>query len=672
MIASSQHRTLPDLIGALLQQTKTLPAPTPEFTYSLGWYPDYETLFREDEQATSPLETLAEAALTTGRVILSGRGGGAKSEVLRRLALHQLERGRVVSLVDLKRWSKANVELWDTLSSAPERVDFLLTELGTPGLDIHRLNAIPENVSALLLIDGLNEVSASTGQQILASLEQFVRYAQNLGVIVADRLVRRSFPDASRWRLASVLPLDVDQIRALLRNAYGNSDRYDHADGGTHAMLANPYFLGALLRNGSDATTIAELIRERFIQHAGLQDDELSLAAQAAFEAYRDFGSRTFPLASFEATTGPAVVEKLFQAGLLSRSEPATAFDHHLTHDFLAAAYTVADEKRWDSGTLDAITFGASSFDALALAVQQINDAARADVFVRRVYDWNIYGAAYALTEGRPLNSQRSSVSLEMEAAMLAMLAVRQRDLIISTRTRARDALNLFPKSVAEPFLKTEEDTQVVSLIEAVPSSGVSGDAWFPRWKEIFIGTAPIDAGNAVACLEQDDIFGWTFANAVRRVQFTDELRRALYHALDSSADATIRWRIVHALGMDATISTADALVKILQQDSDTWVRYGAVRALIEIAALGDGELREHVFRSIGGSAGELREQGRIVRELKNAVAIDPLNAPAGWLQSSIRLIETFYELEPTLEARIDWERLAYELRGLYEPDHAG
>lgn len=662
-MVDTKQVALEKLRSSLLQHVPN--SPSPVFRHRIAWYNSYEELFNEHAEADSEVNTLAEGALATGRVILSGRGGGAKSEVLRRLARSRLAQGDVVSLVDLKQWSRANVELWETLQGPPERIDFLLSELGSPGLSVRRLSAIPPETSRLILVDGLNEVSALTGLQILTSLEQFVRYTQNMGVIVADRLVRRSFPDISRWRLASVLPLDEDQIRELLRDRFGKSDRYDQADAGTRGMFSNPYFLSALLSSGSTATTTAEIIRELFVTHATLNNDELSRAAHAAFDAYRDSASRTFPVASFTSAAGDDVTDKLRHAGLLMVQGPLASFDHHLSHDFLAAVYIAPNEGRWESSTFDTITFGASSFDSLALAVQQIAETARADTFVRRVYDWNIYGAAYALTEGRPLNAQRALVSAEMETAVLAMMAIRQWDLIRSTQTRARDALSLFPADVAKRYLDATGDAAVFAAVDQFSSVLPRPQPWFAQWKTIFTGRH-IDTSDALSKFQEDDIVGWTFANAVRRAPLDQALRASLYSILEESANSTVRWRIVHALGSDATPETAAVLIKTLSTDGDNWVRYGAIRALIEVAARGDANLRDFVAEWIRSNASVLREQARVVGELKAALGIDPKVSPEDWLRSVIGIVGAFYELEPSLEVRQDWERLAYELQRLY------
>ncbi|HTW84312.1 MAG TPA: HEAT repeat domain-containing protein [Candidatus Sulfotelmatobacter sp.] len=619
--------------------------PTPEFTYRIGWFASYEQLFAGQPDAETEASTLAEGALVAGRVILSGRGGGAKSVALRRLARSRLEHGDIVTIIDMKRWSRSDVDEWNLLLSATERVDFLLSRLGSGELSVRRLAALPPHVQRLILVDGLNEVPATAGQQVLEALEQFIRYSPNTGTIVADRLVRRSFPDVERWHLASILPIDDEQVRRLLQEKVGNSARFDTGDRDARAMLTNPYFLDALLGAGSEATSLAALIRDLFVNHAGLDSTELISASKAAFLAYREFASRTFPFEAFLASAGTSAAEKLTSSGRLLVDGDRATFDHHLNHDFLAAAFVVADSKRWSNDFLDAITFSASSFDALALALQQIQDVATADAFVRRIYDWNIYGAAYALSEGRTPDSPQGRVTTEMEIVMLAMLAIRRWDLITATATRARDALSLFPSSSAGPFLSATEIGDVVRLVDATPPTSDLATGWFNEWKLLFSGKSLFEPGEAAQLIAADDIIGWTFANAVRRNPLEQSLRDNLISKL-KSPNSTVRWRIVHALGLDPDPKTAETLEKTLLSDIDKWVRYGAIRALVEIAALGSSELRSSVMRWIRDHAGELLAQDRVVRELKAAVAIEPNRAPADWLTQAMSVVEAFYELD--------------------------
>ena len=84
------------------------------------------------------------------------------------------------------------------------------------------------------------------------------------------------------------------------------------------------------------------------------------------------------------------------------------SFRHHLIHDYLAALHMAQDRSTWTPGGFDTITLTASSFDPLAMVLEQLPDPADADLFLRRIYDWNFYGAAYALATCRGRQSTLS------------------------------------------------------------------------------------------------------------------------------------------------------------------------------------------------------------------------------------------------------------------------
>ena len=105
-------------------------------------------------------------------------------------------------------------------------------------------------------------------------------------------------------------------------------------------------------------------------------------------------------------------------------NEDQAYFDHHLYHDYLAARHVAAHLELWNDTHFDAITFGASSFDTIALVLQQL-DLEQTDIFLKRVYDWNPYAAAYALSD-----TENSTTTPETLFVISAMLADRLDDLL--------------------------------------------------------------------------------------------------------------------------------------------------------------------------------------------------------------------------------------------------
>lgn len=133
---------------------------------------------------------------------------------------------------------------------------------------------------------------------------------------------------------------------------------------------------------------------------------------------------RTFSIARFRAIAGGELANRLIDRQVVLTDGDLAFFRHHLFHDLLVARVVAYDQALWSDDVLDAITFDANAFDAVALVLVQLVDAGSADRFLVEVYDWNLYGAAYALARRNRLRS--IAVSDATELAIVAMLAERR------------------------------------------------------------------------------------------------------------------------------------------------------------------------------------------------------------------------------------------------------
>jgi hypothetical protein len=418
---------LNDLIAAWQQ-------PEPEFAFRIGWSRAYEELLSNDFYAETEISALLEEGLKYGRVILHGTGGGAKTVILQRLARTVATRGDLGLWMDLGKWSLHDDESWARLTDRAGCLDLLLSRRTTPAASISMLTALARRLRTFLFVDGLNEMSSKRAQEVTEALSAFAARVPSSAVIVSDRIVRRELVAADHWQIARVLPLTNEQIRQRLTDARGDARLLDSLDQDLIPLLATPYYLDAALKGELSADTHAMYFR----RHVKLTDEELRTVARAAFDCYRRTRSRTFPLSEFEVEASPIITEKLRQAGalVLFRDQRAQ-FAHHLKHDYLVGRHIAEDRNLWNDGAFDVATFTASSFEALAMALGVLSTTEDRDALVRRIYDWNFYGAVYAVAEERHTGSAR--VSREMEAILCLMLADRRWDLIKATVDRVTE-----------------------------------------------------------------------------------------------------------------------------------------------------------------------------------------------------------------------------------------
>lgn len=655
------QRSLKRSLAAYLDASRLL-EPSPRFHLTVGWFSTYESLFRGDLAETTPIEQLVNRSIATGRVLISGKGGGAKSVVIRRLVRKTLDSLDMPVLFDLKKWTSVHYEDWKKLEGTVARMDYLFSSLGLDQFSAMRLDALPPKTGRLIFVDGLNEVTQNTGQEIITTIDDYAQYAVHTGIIVVDRLVRRTFIDPQRWKLSTILPLEESEIREQLEKKFGNDQAYEKADASTRALLSTPYFLNSLLTDETPTgRTSSETIRTYFTIHASLTEDEIDAAAGAAYHSYESFRSRTFPIDSFRAHAGVQVTQKLLDSKAILITGGMASFDHHLKHDFLASRHVVRNPNTWSPDTLGVLTFNASSFDALFMALQQTSGTEGADRFIRLIYDWNPYGAAYALTEGG--SQGRTLVSGEMETIITTMLAERQWDLMIATQTKARDALSLFAPGTVKRFFAANRAEDLFLILKGIQSD----KSWFREWRTLFTrsGRDALEGLDINVIFQDDSLLGWTIANVLKRLPLSEPLLKRLRLPI-TNQNGTVRWRIVHVLGSFPSEANATLLFDRLDHDDYHWVRYGATRSLIESAATGPVDIQGMIIEGFCRRAEQLLKDEKSMREFESAIFIDPQRVPKNWVEMLAPVIEAFYSADNTFERREQWRQLAYRLKGQY------
>jgi HEAT repeat protein len=118
-----------------------------------------------------------------------------------------------------------------------------------------------------------------------------------------------------------------------------------------------------------------------------------------------------------------------------------------------------------------------------------------------------------------------------------------------------------------------------------------------------------------------DSMVGWTAANVLKRTKVS--LRALTFvKALTKSLHPVVRWRAVHVLGSFPSSGNVGTVSRILVTDRDHWVRYGAVRSLVEMAALGTSEIRKSALSAIKRRLGIIRRDDRTLNELQSVLFI--------------------------------------------------
>ncbi|WP_406123279.1 NACHT domain-containing protein [Streptomyces sp. NBC_00989] len=615
------------------------------FSLQIALPDSYDQLISGQWDEVAPEEDLAKLAIESGRVLLSAEAGSGKTHLLVRAGASAAAGPDNV----IPFWLPLR-DLPSTIRSRePESFVQALIGLSYPSLK-PVLTSSSEVPMLLLLADGLNEIPRELSQPALDALDELARRFPFISVIVSERLVRRPVP-LDRWKLATVLPLSDKQVDDF----WSANREFEKAPQAALKLLKNPFFLDKATTFSLTDGSAAKMIEAYFSKMACVNDAGLDTLSKVCYESYSRERGMLIPLTDFTNRVEEPLFQTLKENELVRTSGTFVWFAHHLFHDFLASRYLVRHRSIWGPEAFDIVTTGASSFDSLRLAVDQIHDPAVADNLVRLVYDWNYFGAAYSLVAGR--------VTSEMQVELLAMLADKRWDPVAATVQAATDALRLNGSIIAGKMLAASNRTQLFRVVEEVPSVNPS----FIRWKTIFtIQDGEYVGAEIVQSLASDDpIEAWTLANVLRRCRLTADGAKKLLGIARNESPVT-RWRAVHVLGLHPSPDTA-TVVKSLTRDPDKWVRYGAVRALIEVTAnTNDNSLRIGIVTWLGEQLAAEKFDTKMVQELGRVLDVRP--QPHDWPQVVAPLVQQLASTSRNSFQQDRWNTLMASISSGREP----
>jgi hypothetical protein len=371
-------------------------------------------------------------------------------------------------------------------------------------------------------------------------------------------------------------------------------------------LLRLPFFLDRAVRSGkvhlgSRATAVHEYLNE-----AGLGDDEINQIAPVAFRMYmRGVGGPTGD--TFEDLPDTGIVAKLRDAEIVTEGVTGQIFSHQLVHQFLAGLYLGSHTDEWTASTLDKVTSDAASPDTVGMTIASIPEIAMRDQFLRVVYDWNWRAAILALIEAQV---SARPVSDALAAALLALAADKRFDAVKGSRERVEGLLTELPEKIVRSMRDVPTRLELRAHLAATDFPEID---WWANWRDIFLWDPEhheLTSQDVALIGSPEPLVGWTVSNGIRNFPFSRDIANLLHGIYRSQkrnepgACAT-RWRVVHAVGPWATRENAEFLLECFS-DQYPWVVYGAVRSLVELAALADGELRGWVLDQLTLEASRL------------------------------------------------------------------
>jgi hypothetical protein len=284
----------------------------------------------------------------------------------------------------------------------------------------------------------------------------------------------------------------------------------------------------------------------------------------------------------------------------------------------------------------------------------------QANLFLRTLYDWDLYAAGYGLAEA---DIQGDGPAKEMRTVIFAMLAEKRFDIVSATKQRANDALLVSQAPDAIPYRNATDLNEIFSAVGML----ISPEIWFNEWRRLF--STPLGQNindedlNLIA--DPDSVKGWTIANVVKRATLSAQQQSNL-RELVARQEVVIRWRVVHALGSFPSDANFGRLVVVLDEDPEVDVRYGAIRSLVEMASYGEVELRDFIFDAIAKRAEKISIDTRVATELARALLIDPSKAPGNWLVKVKTISRYMFQANDDMESRDVWRSVVSRAEAVY------
>lgn len=619
---------------------------------------------KEDRPMTTPAE-LVEQCAARGRVVLRGPAGAGKSVLLRRAAQYGLESGVVVPVVlDLSQWKPAHSNAIGKISASKKarRSQFgVILRTSVVRVTQATIDGLLDRSDILLVVDGLNEVgSQATAAAILNAIDAYVEeHPLNLFAVAADRAHHDGTSDLSPWDELEVHPLSRATVKAVLSDHFASASLEAMADD-DWALLTSPFFLEQAVSIRKTVLGSAERSLEQFYeQQVGLTDDELARLSQMAFEMYRKGGrTATVPFATRSLTE--AAAERLLADGTLTTTDSGEIhFDHQIKHDFLAARYLALHAEEWNSAVFNQITFSASALDVLQSTLTMLSSPSTGDSFLQSIYNWHWLPAVK--TAGSIPDGAGTYFSREAEVWLACCAAEKVLDPLIWTSGATRRLLRRLRSPAFVHAADADSADAVVRLSHEIDTS----EGWFVEWRNILsLGRNQPAGEERLQLLAGDDpVLGWAASNAAKRWSLDEADLRHLRTIYRSTRDADVRWRVVHTLGAFMSPANSQLLLEALDEPQGEWVRYGAIRSLVEMAIHAGPDAWGGVLEELGRRLGSLTSK----LQLKLGEAVFVSDPPPGWTAAVAPLLQ---EASAQQEALVDADRWRILLRQFERYQH--
>ena len=372
------------------------------------------TLIAFTSKGLSAHQELIETLKSTQRLALLGAAGSGKTSVLVRTALSLLEQNHLVIYLRLRGWTPQHLDN-STASSILTIEELLKSSLVAIKFDALNplANLISKGRHVVWIADGINEISAAAADQIIELLSVIASGNLVSRIILSDRSPVR-YKDSS-WSLREIAPLSDDEVDRLLLGAAPTAD----LSASQRTLLRLPFFLElAINESTTTVATQSKAINYLLADRVALSIKEIDSLANGVYSALKLESGLSIQPDRFVDLVGKKIVLAMLEARMLLLSPTGQfVFYLQLIQDYLASRHLVGTRSKCGSEGFDVATLRANSFEAMIMALEQIETASEREMFLLLMYDWNWYGTIQCITDGRFLGRQYISRHLILAIA---------------------------------------------------------------------------------------------------------------------------------------------------------------------------------------------------------------------------------------------------------------
>lgn len=507
----------------------------------------------------------------------------------------------------------------------------------------------------VLIIDGINEIYENILLALSDMVDGLCRKYKGLRVFLSIRQIPNGF--SKELKVSNYATIDLlksTEVDEFLNHKFIKSSSRNQ-------ILRIPFFLDIYMQLSTPVEMKKGrtlLFRKYFSVFVGLTLVETENLSRICYFSYEKNKSINISKDYFHGEYNE-ILDKLSKAGIIDTMEDIDSsvvrFKHQLYHDYLVGVYIAKEGQRCNHEIFDHCTFRAKNIEPLSFAIELI-DEKDAESFLIAIYDWNYRSISECLAQLKVFNYDLK-LSNDMAFVLQVKNAEKLLDIFEETISSAYINFKQLNYNIGIALDKLKDFKEIDKCIETYnPSASL-----FKEWKALYLIISNDQINHKSWNLyKSNPIISWTFSNIIKRISLSYVQQMELRALFYFSEDASVQWKIVHSIGAYDSKENVTLLVEALKGSENVWVKYGAIRSLLEIA-YNSIQLRNEIFAWLHDNMNVLTNE-IVINEIRKSLLIR--NANKEWYCKAIEFAQGIYDNYSFSHVEKDlWEILLKEIK---------